>query len=105
MMATEKLVKTFAWPTTEPDAPSQPQAASSAKVAQALGVDPLLPPTATTRREAKLPEGIGADSTHAFVWNHASAAAAVVRSLFTDEIESLNRNSSSVGEDSGHLGV
>ncbi|MBT4098956.1 MAG: hypothetical protein HOE86_14995 [Gemmatimonadetes bacterium] len=81
MMATEKLVKTFAWPTTEPDAPSQPQAASSAKVAQALGVDPLLPPTATTRREAKLPEGIGADSTHAFVWNHASAAAAVVRSL------------------------
>ena len=85
-MNREQEVQSVVWPTEEPEIPQKPQAsAPAAEVAQqgeppepAKSVEP-----APTR--ADLPADVQEGSTHAYVWENAAAAAAVVRTMIQRE--------------------
>ena len=82
MMARNKQIRPFAWPTAEPEIPTKP-AVSPSKDSAPSGADTPLPTAATPvgPGQPHLPAGITSDSTHAFIWHHAEEAAAVVRVL------------------------
>ena len=86
-MKADAEVKLVVWPTEEPEIPPRPEPAPAAVVppaataSSASDADPA--PMAATADP--LPEGIGADSTHAYIWHHAAEAAACLRTLMLDD--------------------
>jgi flagellar motor switch protein FliG len=79
-MKRDREVKPFAWPSTEPEIPAR--AATAASVESSVTPEKRPPVSApASRPEDALPEGIDADSTHAFLWEHAADAAAVLRTM------------------------
>ena len=82
-MTQESEVKAFAWPTVEPEIPARPEVVAPGPVSRQQGAA-----TAGTESVAavdsaahKLPAGVDADSTFAFIWDNAAAAAAVLRTM------------------------
>ena len=85
MMKRDKEVKPFAWPTTEPEIRARPAASAPGESVlqdESQVTSPSVAPP--TPPEDALPEGINADSTHAFLWDHAAAAASVLRSVMQE---------------------
>ena len=79
-MKPKKDVKPFAWQTTEPEIPviptvATPQEPAAAKQSHAI------PAPQTAVQDEPLPDGIKADSTHAYLWHHSAEAAAVLRTM------------------------
>lgn len=80
-MAGDQQIKPVVWPTTEPDIPLKTVATEHHDAA--LPVSASAPATSSSERHhgPELPADIAPDSTHAYIWHHAAAAAAVVRSM------------------------
>ena len=74
-------VRPVVWPTKEPELPpkAEPTAAPQAPPAAAPAVEKA--PVSEAESQRDLPPGIETDSTHAYVWENAAAAAAVVRTI------------------------
>jgi len=85
MMKRDREVKPFAWPATEPEIPARPAASApdeSVLQDESRVTSPSVAPSVP--QEDALPEGIHADSTHAFLWDYAAAASAVLRSMMQE---------------------
>ena len=93
-MKRDKEVKPFAWPTKEPEmaappvpavagepAPEEAGTPTTAPIMDKLGR--LVAPEAPAADV--LPDGISPDSTHAFLWENADAAAAVLRTMMQQD--------------------
>ena len=81
-MNDEKEVKPVVWSTEEPEIPAKPQSSVST-VEQTQEGEVVVTETAAqpVPMERGLPAGIQQDSTHAYVWENAATAAAVVRAI------------------------
>ena len=87
-MKRDKEVRPFAWPTQEPEIPARPAPAVPGDSPPPDASAPTPTPSAVepeTRPGDALPEGISPDSTHAFLWQNAAAAAAVLRTMMQQE--------------------
>jgi hypothetical protein len=85
VMNRDKQVRPFAWPTTEPEIPTPPAPAVPVDSAPQVRATPTPSTVVSEARPGDaLPEGISPDSTHAFLWENA-AAAAVLRTMMQQD--------------------